>query len=58
VLAQALIANLRPGWKGLPLTNGVAYLVSSAVTKKKSCMKFVPAFLDVPGSEVQVSLLL
>jgi hypothetical protein len=28
--------NIRPGWKGLPGTNNLAYLVSSPVTMTKT----------------------
>jgi hypothetical protein len=33
--ALALLADIGLGWKSLPGTKGIAYLVSSSVTKKK-----------------------
>jgi len=40
----ALPANIRPGSKGLPETNVIAYWASSSVTKKKSFVTVTPGF--------------
>jgi hypothetical protein len=36
----ALPENIRPGWKGLPLTNALAYLEPLSVTNEKKFSKF------------------
>jgi hypothetical protein len=37
-----LPANVRPGWKGLPGKNALAYLASSSVAKKKCFIRLKP----------------
>ncbi len=39
---MALPANVRPSWKDLPGTNGLTYLASLSVAKKKSFITLTP----------------
>ncbi len=41
------LANIRPGWKGLPGTNTLAYFARSKVTKKIKCCKICPRSLQI-----------
>jgi hypothetical protein len=44
----ALLTNIRLSWKGLPLTNTLAYFAHSQLTKKISIEQTAPGFKLLP----------
>ena len=51
VYAQALPANIRQGWKGLPGTNVLAYFEKSSVTAVKRFITLAPGLLRRRGRQ-------
>jgi len=41
-VGSGLALKLRPGWKGIPRTNALAYYASSSATKGKRFMQLTP----------------